>query len=91
MEEKEEGQDPSEIWKNITEACTQIAKEVLGRKDKNIRSQSKTVKDLSEAQRKIKLDIEATTDKMEKRPKKRKEQNHKYPSQRNREGRKEKN
>ena len=46
LEEKEECQDPGEIWKNITEACTQIAEEVLGRKDKNTRSQSKTVKDL---------------------------------------------
>ena len=44
-------------------ACTQIA-EVLGTKDKNIRSQNKTVKDLSETQRKIKLDIEATTEKI---------------------------
>ena len=60
MQEKEEGQDSGEIWKNITEACTQIAEEVLGRKDKNIRSKSKPVKDLSEAQKKIKLDIEAT-------------------------------
>ena len=37
-----------------------IAEKVLGRKDKNTRSQSKTVKDLSAAQKKIKLDIEAT-------------------------------
>ena len=51
MEEKEEGQDPSDIWKNIIEVCTQIAEEVIGRKDKNISSQSKTLKDLSEAQR----------------------------------------
>ena len=63
MEQKEEGQDPGEIWKNIREACIQIAGEVLGRKDKNIRGQSKTVKDLSEAQKKIKLDTEATKDK----------------------------
>ena len=49
--------------KNIRETCTQIAEEVLGRKDKNIRSQSKTVKDPSEAQKKIKIDIEATKDK----------------------------
>ena len=40
LEEIEEGQDPSEIWKNITKACTQVAEEVLGRKDKNIRSQN---------------------------------------------------
>ena len=60
LQEKEEGQDPGEIWKNITETCTQIVEEVLGRTDKNIRSQSKTVKDLSEAQKKIKLDIEVT-------------------------------
>ena len=36
---------------------------MLGRKDKNKRNQSKTVKDLSEAQKKIKFDIEATKDK----------------------------
>ena len=36
LEEKEEGQDPSKIWKNITEACSQILEEVLGRKDKKI-------------------------------------------------------
>ena len=48
--------------KNIREACTEMAEEVLGRKDKNIRSQCKTVKDLLEAQKKIKLDIEATKD-----------------------------
>ena len=64
MEKKEEGQDPCEIWKNITVACTQIAEDVFGRKDKNLRSQSKTVKNLSEAQVKIKHDIEATTDKI---------------------------
>ena len=51
LEEKEEGQNPSEIWKNITEACTQIVEDILGRKDKNIRSQRKTVKDLAEAQK----------------------------------------
>ena len=43
LEEKEEGQNPGEIWKNITEACTEILEEGLGRKDKNIRSQSKTI------------------------------------------------
>ena len=48
---------------NIREACTEIAEEVLGRKDKNIKIQSKTVKDLSGAKKKIKLDIEATKDK----------------------------
>ena len=91
LDEKEEDQDPGEIWKNITEAGTQKAEEVLGRKDKNIRIQSKTVKDLSEAQKKTKLGIEATTDKIKRADLKReKEQNHKYPSQRNREGRKEK-
>ena len=63
LEEKEEGQHPGEIWKNIREACTQIAEEVLDRKDKNIGSQSKTVKDLSKTQKKIKLDIQATKDK----------------------------
>ena len=62
MEEKE-GQDPCEIWKNIRKACTEMGEEVLGRKDKNIRSQCKIVKDLSEAQKKIKLDIEASKDK----------------------------
>ena len=88
LEEKEESQDPAEIWKNIRKVCTQIAEEVLGRKDKNIRSESKTVKDLSEAQKKTKLDIEVTKDKNKREePKKRKEQDHKYPSQRNREGR----
>ena len=90
LEEKEEIQDTGEIWKNIREVCTQIAEEVLGRKDKNIKSQNKTVKDLSEAQKKIKLYIEATKDKNKREDlKRRKEQDHKYPSQRNREGRKE--
>ena len=60
MEEKGEGPDPDKIWKNLREACTEIADEVQGRKNKNIRSQSKTVKDLSEAQ---KLYMEATNDK----------------------------
>ena len=62
MEEKEEGQDPGEMWKNIREACTQIAEDLLDRNDKNIWSQSKTVKDISKAQKKIKLDMEATKD-----------------------------
>ena len=62
MEKKKEGQNPCEIWKNIRGACTEIAEKVLGRKDKNTRSQSKTVKDLSEAQKNMKLDIEATKD-----------------------------
>ena len=57
--------------KNIREACTQIANEVLVRKDKNIRSQSKTVKELTEAQKKIKLDIEATKDKNKREDQKR--------------------
>ena len=48
---------------NIREACTEIAEEVLGRKDNKIRSHSKTVKDLSETQKKMKLDIKATKDK----------------------------
>ena len=90
LEKKEEGHDPSESCKNIREACTQIAKEALDRKDKNIRNQSKTVKDLSEAQKKIKLDKELLKIRIKRRPKKRKEQDHKYPSQRNREGRKRK-
>ena len=52
MEEREECQDPCEIWKNITEVYTEIAEKVLGRKDKNTKSQSKTVKDLSETKKK---------------------------------------
>ena len=60
--EKKKGQNPCKIWKNIRGACTEIAEKVLGRKDKNTRSQSKTVKDLSEAQKNMKLDIEATKD-----------------------------
>ena len=62
LEEKEEVQGPCEIWKKNREACSEIAEEVLGRKDKNIRSQSKTVKDLLEEQKKIKLDTEITKD-----------------------------
>ena len=49
--------------KNIREVCTKIAQEALDRKDKNIKSQSKTVKYLSETQKKIKLEVEATKDK----------------------------
>ena len=51
---------------NIREACTQIADKVPSGKDKNIRTQSKTVKDLSETQKKFKLDAEATKDKNKK-------------------------
>ena len=58
--EEKEVRDPCEIWKNVRDVCTEVEKEVLGRKRKNIRSQSKTVKDLSETQEKIQLDIEDT-------------------------------
>ena len=49
--------------RNIREACTDVAEKALGRKDKITRSQSKTVKDLSEAQKKMKLEIKAAKDK----------------------------
>ena len=55
---------------------------VLCRKDKNIRSKSKTVKDLSEEKRKIKLVIEATTDKIKREDLKRERNKYKGDSNR---------
>ena len=48
------------------------SKEVLGMKQKKYENQSQMGKDLSEAQRKITLDIEATKDKNKRRIKERK-------------------
>ena len=74
QEKIQERLEEKESWNNIRESCTEVAEEVLGRKDKNVRIQSKTVKDLSEVQKKMKLDIEVTKD-MNKREDLKKERN----------------
>ncbi len=70
----EEYQTPQEQWNNITNACLTAAKEILGSTERGKRINDERIQELSEHQKKLRNDMNATSDK-EKRNNIRKERN----------------
>eukprot|EP00794_Sanderia_malayensis_P010172 gene10172-11213_t len=69
LEEKpeKERKSPQENWDEITHACKEASKEIIGYKSKEKKSQNKEIEKLSLEQKQLRLDINASKDKRERK------------------------